>query len=470
MKRLLAILLSVSLVIPTINATGICEATVIADDVETEAESPEETAAPEPLVYDLGDVDVSGVIDASDALNVLKYAAKISTLEEVQLGVADVDKSGNVDATDALYILQYAAKIIVRFVFTPEENFQVLKTYVCENGVVNKSGNKEISIDYVALGESICVKEIESIQYVEKKDMFIYICEVDDPATKNTFRYYMELDAENTKLTVNWTKHYINKSLEVKATSKFFNSKYSLSGSYRGDLDTKNYSSEINASDLTKGEEKTWDVDLRLLYNAHVHAAIASFNEFLNRTVIMRLSDIYTSYVYSEEKFYEQVAPLLGIYPAIATSIKNVKNGLKNKGELDNGVYRSYCELDNMYASIGYAIEDDVLFIDGFKYFSDENLLVYVYIIPNIDRTFYIYAETYSVDINGELILQSAAEEVLSSVELGDEFECIYPEGGTVNNKLISDTMNEVLTMVSKRILRNEYSILLNKLGFVTFS
>lgn len=59
-----------------------------------------------------GDIDSDGSITATDALMVLKHAAK---LDEVNTIIADVDEDMTVNATDALYILKYAAKLIAEF-------------------------------------------------------------------------------------------------------------------------------------------------------------------------------------------------------------------------------------------------------------------------------------------------------------------------------------------------------------------
>ena len=75
---------------------------------ETETET--ETFSPAPA-YTLGDVDANTIIDASDALKVLKHAAKIEMLDETQQLAADVTKEGTIDASDALEILKVAAKI-----------------------------------------------------------------------------------------------------------------------------------------------------------------------------------------------------------------------------------------------------------------------------------------------------------------------------------------------------------------------
>lgn len=63
----------------------------------------------------LGDTDLDGDIDATDALCVLQHAASLKTLEGDALANADVDADGKINATDALNILKYAAKVIDAF-------------------------------------------------------------------------------------------------------------------------------------------------------------------------------------------------------------------------------------------------------------------------------------------------------------------------------------------------------------------
>lgn len=60
----------------------------------------------------LGDVDKDGDVDASDALAVLKHAAKIEVLEDTAPAMTNSDDV--VDASDALNILKVAAKLIAQ--------------------------------------------------------------------------------------------------------------------------------------------------------------------------------------------------------------------------------------------------------------------------------------------------------------------------------------------------------------------
>ena len=63
----------------------------------------------------MGDVDADTYVTASDALLVLKHAAKINILEGDPLTAADVNEDTLVDSSDALEILKYAAGLISEF-------------------------------------------------------------------------------------------------------------------------------------------------------------------------------------------------------------------------------------------------------------------------------------------------------------------------------------------------------------------
>ena len=62
--------------------------------------------------YTLGDVNDDTYNNASDALQVLKFAAKLETPTETQALAANVNRDGYINASDALMILKYAAKLI----------------------------------------------------------------------------------------------------------------------------------------------------------------------------------------------------------------------------------------------------------------------------------------------------------------------------------------------------------------------
>ena len=63
----------------------------------------------------LGDVNGDGKVNSRDAMLVLQYSAKITTLAEDQLVRGDVNKDNKVNSRDAMRILQYSAKIITEF-------------------------------------------------------------------------------------------------------------------------------------------------------------------------------------------------------------------------------------------------------------------------------------------------------------------------------------------------------------------
>ncbi len=78
--------------------------------------------------FSLGDVNLDGVVDATDASMILIAAAadgagQDTGLTEEQLTNADVNIDGAFDATDAAYVLQYAAAAGTGYSGTPEEFF-----------------------------------------------------------------------------------------------------------------------------------------------------------------------------------------------------------------------------------------------------------------------------------------------------------------------------------------------------------
>lgn len=67
-------------------------------------------ATPEPTVL-LGDVNADTKINAQDALEILKHAAKMITLEGDALTAADANKDNKINSNDALAVLKHAANI-----------------------------------------------------------------------------------------------------------------------------------------------------------------------------------------------------------------------------------------------------------------------------------------------------------------------------------------------------------------------
>ena len=61
--------------------------------------------------YSLGDVNNDGKITAADARTILRAAARLETLTDVQSLAADIDKNGKVTASDARIALRISAKL-----------------------------------------------------------------------------------------------------------------------------------------------------------------------------------------------------------------------------------------------------------------------------------------------------------------------------------------------------------------------
>ena len=110
-------------VTPTVAPTDSPVPTETVKPVDTTTPKPTESLNPSdsptvsetPMEYTLGDVDSNGITDASDALAILKHAAKLAILSETQCLAANVTKDSSIDASDALMILKYAARIIEDF-------------------------------------------------------------------------------------------------------------------------------------------------------------------------------------------------------------------------------------------------------------------------------------------------------------------------------------------------------------------
>ena len=57
--------------------------------------------------YDLGDVDLSGVIDIKDSTSIQKHLAEIEMFDDTQLSVADFNQDGGINIIDATAIQKY---------------------------------------------------------------------------------------------------------------------------------------------------------------------------------------------------------------------------------------------------------------------------------------------------------------------------------------------------------------------------
>lgn len=60
----------------------------------------------------MGDANGDEHVDATDALLILKHAAKLETISEEYIELCDMDFNGIIDASDALSVLKHAAMIL----------------------------------------------------------------------------------------------------------------------------------------------------------------------------------------------------------------------------------------------------------------------------------------------------------------------------------------------------------------------
>ena len=62
--------------------------------------------------YEIGDVDMSGIVDIRDATLIQSYSADIKELSDYQLSIADVNADGAVNVTDATQIQRILAEFV----------------------------------------------------------------------------------------------------------------------------------------------------------------------------------------------------------------------------------------------------------------------------------------------------------------------------------------------------------------------
>ena len=89
--------------------------TTVTEPAETQPVTTTESGTGETIPADIGDVNSDGVVDSSDASEVLMIYAMVSTgggeLSEEQKSVADINGDGLVDSSDASLILEYYAYV-----------------------------------------------------------------------------------------------------------------------------------------------------------------------------------------------------------------------------------------------------------------------------------------------------------------------------------------------------------------------
>lgn len=508
MKRLVTIILVLALLAPTISAINTYEVRASVNEiglstqepkvtVEPErttepentkvpedtaepvgSESPEETIEPEitvaPIEYELGDIDGSGKINANDALKVLKHAAKIEILDDSELIIADVDKSGKADATDALYILQYAAKIIVRFVFNPDENIEILKEYLRENSNTTYQNSPAVKYDFTLNGESEYSQEYSKLSYNEKYDSFYY-------------EYHALVDLKNSvNIKYKITDSEIHFDIDIKENDE--EKLYSVVAS--DFFDIKELSTELkvaNDTNVTLYKFRTSKRELReLMYeegldriNAWFHIGLISMESYLQKTVVMTLKDIgLGQYDYDQDFLLKMSLILNGIYldgdPDIENALSKLKDYIIANGVKDgNLVYlelstlnggSSYADEEEYYNSLVYDSEYDIVYFQKNIIYINPNQYAVAVVQPCSDKTSYCYVDIYEYDNNGNLTYIDSIEARAKSRDIcwGGSYEFYYVDesdrklsaqdqmlGDQIVTDLISDLHHDIFREIS---------------------
>lgn len=143
--------------------------------------------------YILGDSNKDGMVNASDATEVLKYYSELSTGGNVwandKTKLADMDGDGMVDSSDASYILSYYSVASTGGNITPER-FMEYRTkgfgeFIYYNSIDVRAGKGKITIKASDISSDENLKKkypegIESFAY----DVKIYKCKASDDETQ----------------------------------------------------------------------------------------------------------------------------------------------------------------------------------------------------------------------------------------------------------------------------------------------
>ncbi len=119
LKRSLALLLTLAMLMGVMILTGVASASTgtaeaSALGIDAAAAVPQEDAQ-DTALYDTGDMDDSGEIDAADALMALQVTVELVTPNKAENRAGDVNGDGLIDAVDALRMLQYSVELVSEF-------------------------------------------------------------------------------------------------------------------------------------------------------------------------------------------------------------------------------------------------------------------------------------------------------------------------------------------------------------------
>lgn len=119
LKRSLALLLTMAMLMGVMILTGVASASAETAEaatlgIDAAAAVPQEDAQ-DTALYDTGDMDDNGSVDASDALVALQVSVRLTTPNKAANRAGDVNGDGMINAMDALLMLQYSVKLISGF-------------------------------------------------------------------------------------------------------------------------------------------------------------------------------------------------------------------------------------------------------------------------------------------------------------------------------------------------------------------
>jgi len=302
LKKLIAVLLSIAMVCSSI--------TIFAD----------ETIAEDTVKPILGSIDGNTEISANDALLILKHSAKISILDEELSYYADVNHDGLINASDALDILKVAAKVIERFNYVSEQGIMILKEFIAINGTKTSAGNVAYEFDITSrIAEELIQEGINPEEYLE--GLSYYVCIIDNRTTGDIeFEYTVIIDDEELGKSTTYTTLIFNESntfglarmrlsdpdlgtLDFVGDTEFLNT--SVTGKTDFDLNVTGRGDAL--ADLTEAEYAELIEALKPSLNILLHENLCCLDGFLEEEVELSVKDLgFTNYNVSD--FYNNLA------------------------------------------------------------------------------------------------------------------------------------------------------------------
>ncbi len=243
---------------------------------------------------EIGDVNESGAVDASDALLVLQHVVRLTILPDNLLTVADTNIDGAVDASDALEILRYTVKLIPCFkgsIDSPAEALQVITDHVKNYGIVDEATGVRYIYEwyYDDSDPSITYNWIPEVDYDPSTGelSFHLAYAYDDPSDSTSY-------FDNVKMTINGNTASADYYIFITDANENILSEGQVSTSFTMSSVTAESTFSYQA---VYPEDMTIDADWQALADEGIHFALEQWDVLLQSRFNMTIQDLgFASY------------------------------------------------------------------------------------------------------------------------------------------------------------------------------